>query len=110
MAYKYLTLSNFDEEVKKSNTPVIIDFYADWCGPCRMMAPVFEELSGEYEGKLKFMKLDTEQETELAQNFNVMSIPTLLIMHKGKEANRIVGFGPKAAIKQRIDDILKNIK
>lgn len=110
MAYEMLTLNNYKKEVTESKTPVIIDFYADWCGPCRLMAPVFEELSNEYKGKLKFMKLDTEEETALAQQFEVMSIPTLIIMNKGKEVDRIIGFMPKDGLKKAIDTILKSIK
>lgn len=110
MAHTMLTFDNYKKEVTDSKIPVIIDFYADWCGPCRLMAPVFEELSGEYGGKLRFLKLDTESETMLAQQFEVMSIPTLIIMNKGKEVDRIMGFMPKDALKKTIDSILKKIK
>jgi thioredoxin 1 len=110
MTWNYLTEKNFKEEVEKSKVPVVVDFYADWCGPCRMMAPVFEELSKEYKGKVKFLKLDTEKETTLAQSFEVMGIPTLLIMNKGKEVDRIVGFGPKPSIKQKIEEITSRIR
>lgn len=110
MTYTYLTQKNFDKEVKESKTPVVIDFYADWCGPCRMMAPVFEELSEDYQGKVKFMKLDTENETDLAQNFEVMGIPTLLVINKGKEVGRIVGFAPKDMLRHKIDNIVASTK
>ena len=110
MVLTYLKLGNYKKEVAESKAPVIIDFYADWCGPCQMMAPVFEELSEEYAGKLKFLKLDTEEEQTLAGQFGVRSIPTLIIMHKGKEVDRIVGFMPKDALKKSIDAILKKAK
>lgn len=103
---KKLTKENFEQEVLKANTPVIIDFYADWCGPCKMMSPVFEELSKEYEGKLKFLKLDTEDQPELAGQFNIRGIPSLSIIKGTEEINRIVGFNQKEALKQKIDETL----
>lgn len=100
-----LTSDNFESEVMASDTPVVIDFWASWCGPCQMMAPVFEQLAGEYhkEGSAKLAKLSTEDEPALAQQFGIRGIPTLGIFHKGKEIDRIVGFGPKEMIKGRID-------
>jgi len=110
MTLKHLTAENYSLEVEKATTPVIVDFYADWCGPCRMMAPVFEEVSKDYKGKVSFVKLDTENESDLAQNFEVMGIPTLLVLNKGKEVGRIVGFLPKQMLKSKIDNILSELK
>lgn len=110
MALAHLTLGTYKKEVTESKTLVIIDFYADWCGPCKLMAPVFEELSEEYKSKLKFMKLDTEAEMTLASQFGVRSIPTLVIMNKGKEVDRLVGFMPKEMLKKQIDAVLKKAK
>ena len=101
--------SNFDNEVKNSDLPVIVDFWAPWCGPCQMMRPIFEELSGEYENKLKFVKLNTDEEQLLASQFNIQGIPCLIVLNKGKEVDRIVGFAPKEMLKAKIDVILKNI-
>ena len=106
MAVVNITEANFESEVTKSDKSVIIDFFAGWCGPCRMLAPVFHELSGEYDN-LKFCKVDTEQEGALAGHFGVQGIPTLVIVNKGKEIGRIVGFAPKPMLKQKIDGILK---
>ncbi|MFH1770200.1 MAG: thioredoxin [archaeon] len=105
----HINQKNFEKEVNKTSTPVIVDFWAEWCAPCRMMGPVFEELSAEYEGKLKFAKLNTEEQPELAGQFGIRGIPSLLIMKDGKEVDRIVGFAPKEMLKQKIDDILENI-
>ncbi|MBU1201042.1 MAG: thioredoxin [Nanoarchaeota archaeon] len=105
----HLNQDNFDKEIVKSTTPVIVDFWAQWCAPCRMMGPVFEELSSGYVGKLKFAKLNTEEEPVLASKFNIMGIPSLLILKGGKEVDRIVGFVPKQVLKQKIDSTLATI-
>jgi thioredoxin 1 len=107
MALIHITKENFDKEIMKSKTPVIVDFWADWCGPCKMMSPVFEELSKDYTGKLKFAKLDTDKEQGVAEKFGISGIPTLIVLKNGKEVDRIVGFAPKPALKQKIDGILK---
>ena len=104
-----LTNENFDKEVKQSDIPVIIDFWASWCGPCQMMGPVFEEMSGDYEGKLKFTKLSTENFPQLAGEYGIQSIPCLIITKEGKEVDRIVGFAPAPVMKQKIDAILSQL-
>ena len=109
MSLTHLDSSNFDKEVKKSKTPVIIDFWAPWCGPCQMMGPTFEELSNEYGGKLKFAKLNTDEQSEIANQFGIQGIPSLSILNKGKEVDRIVGFAPKEVLKEKIDAILDEI-
>ncbi len=110
MATIHLDKTNFSKEVDKSDIPVIIDFWAAWCGPCRMMAPVFEELSLNYTGKLKFTKLDVESNQDYAEKYGVQGIPCLIITKAGKEVDRVVGFGPKEVIKQKIDEILRQNK
>jgi thioredoxin 1 len=99
---------NYQKEVMESNIPVIVDFWASWCGPCQMMAPVFEELSedSEFAGKMKFVKLSTENSPGLAQQNNVSGIPCLIVFKDGKEAHRIVGFSPKDALKDKIREAL----
>lgn len=99
----HITSDNFEKEVKQSDLPVVIDFWAPWCGPCQMMAPVFEELEKEYQGKAKLVKLNTDDYPNLAGPFGIQGIPTLLILKGGKEVDRIVGFGPKAMLKQKIE-------
>ncbi|VVB78460.1 Thiol:disulfide interchange protein DsbD [uncultured archaeon] len=100
---------NFEKEVAKSKIPVIIDFFADWCGPCQMMKPVFEKLSESYKGRLKFSKINTENDPELATKFSVQGIPCLIITKNGKEVNRIVGFMQEDSLKEKINGILNNI-
>ena len=104
-----ITSDNFDKEVEKSKTPVIADFFADWCGPCQMLKPVFEKVSKDYEKKLKFVKVNTENNQELAQKYDVSGIPCLIIINKGKEVDRIVGFMPEVPLKKEIDKILSKI-
>jgi len=101
-----VTDGNFKAEVLDSTIPVLVDFWASWCGPCRMVAPIVEELAGEYAGKLKVTKLNVDENHETAQNYGIMSIPTLLVFKGGKPAHRMVGAMPKAEFKRQLDPIL----
>lgn len=105
----HVTKENFEKEVANSDTPVLIDFWAQWCRPCLMMAPVFEELSSEYEGKVKFVKVNVEEQGELASDFGITGIPCLALTNKGKEVDRFSGFAPKPMIKAKIDFMLEKI-
>jgi thioredoxin 1 len=97
---------DFETKVVKSDTPVLVDFWAPWCGPCRAIAPVVEELAGEYEGKVTFAKLNTDENQRTAMRFGVMAIPTLLMFKGGNEVARITGVRPKSALKQTIDSVV----
>jgi thioredoxin 1 len=96
------TDSNFDNEVLQSNVPVLVDFYADWCGPCKMMAPIIDELSKEYEGKAKIGKINVDQNGQTAQKYKVMSIPTILVIKNGEVVDTIVGAVPKQQLESKI--------
>ncbi|MFC2016860.1 thioredoxin [Chloroflexota bacterium] len=98
--------SNFDLTVVQAETPVLVDFWAAWCGPCRMVAPVVEELAEEYEGRVSFAKLDVDQNPKTAVKYGIMSIPTLLIFKKGEPVSQIVGFRPKEELKRSLDNAL----
>ena len=98
-----VTEKNFEEEVIRSDVPVIVDFWADWCMPCKMIAPVLEELDAEYDGKLKVAKLDVDDQPALAQQYNVVSIPTLLVFKDGEMVKQHVGAAPKDTLRELVD-------
>lgn len=104
-----VTDDTFGVEVLKSKKLVIVDFWAPWCGPCQMMGPVFESLSNKYKDKLKFVKVNTDEYSELATNFKIQGIPALVVVNKGKEVNRMVGFVPEPHLKKNIDNILESL-
>ena len=101
-----VTDGSFDSDVIKSGTPVLVDFWATWCEPCKMIAPVLEELAGEKAGELTVAKLDVDANPETARNFNVVSIPTLILFKDGEPVKRIVGAKGKAALLREIADEL----
>jgi thioredoxin 1 len=98
-----ITDSNFEAEVEKSDLPVLIDFWAVWCGPCRMIAPIVEELAGEFDGKAKIGKLDVDNNPGVASKYGIRSIPTLLIFKGGKKVDEIVGVVPKPMIVSKLN-------
>lgn len=101
-----LTDANFQAEVLEHKGVAFVDFWAPWCGPCRMVGPIVEELTQEYEGKVKFGKLNVDDNQKSAINFGIMSIPTMVIFKDGKEVDRLVGAMPKQMISARIDQWL----
>ncbi len=103
-----LTDDNFSREVIESDVPVLVDFWAAWCGPCRMIAPLVEELSGEYAGRVKVGKLDVDSAQKTAAEFGIRSIPTLLIFNGGKIADQLIGAVPKQQIAEKLDAIVAN--
>ncbi|RPI99613.1 MAG: thioredoxin [Chloroflexi bacterium] len=97
-----VTEATFDEAVLKSNVPVLVDFWAEWCGPCRMIAPLVDQLAAKYEGKLVVGKLDTDVNQEIVMRFGIMGIPTLILFKDGEVAERITGFLPMNALEPKI--------
>jgi thioredoxin 1 len=98
--------AKFDEAVLKSKTPVLVDFWAPWCGPCRMVAPIVDELAGEYAGKVSFVKVNVDNNQKISSKYGVMSIPTLILFKDGKPMTNIVGYKPKQELKKTLDKAL----
>ncbi len=103
MAEVVITKENFENEVLNSNIPVLVDFWASWCGPCKMIAPIIEEIAKEYEGTVKVGKINVDDEQELAIKFGIASIPTLLVFRGGEVTDKLVGYRPKEDIEALIN-------
>jgi len=107
MALVHFTDQNFDELVLKNEKPVLVDFYADWCGPCRMVSPIIEELAKQYEGKVLVGKVDVDANPQVAGKYGVMSIPTVVLFNKGEEVQRQVGYGGKEMYDGMVKKLVK---
>jgi len=104
MEYRF-NENNFTDEVIKSDIPVMIDFYAEWCGPCRMMSPIVEEFAKNYEGKVKIGKINVDEESDLAMRFGVQSIPSFIFVKDGKVIERITGAMPRSILRNYLDEL-----
>lgn len=103
---KEIKASEFDTEVRQSAVPVVVDFFATWCPPCKSLAPIFDRVAGQYEGKAKFVKLNTDEAPELSAEFGIRGVPTLLFIKGGKVLNTLVGLRPEGDIKSAVDGLL----
>ncbi len=101
-----ITDDQFDKEVLQSDVPVVVDFWATWCGPCKMIAPILEEVAGEYSEKVKIVKIDVDSNSATAAKHNIMSIPSLLFFKNGEVVDQVVGAIPKAQLTARLDKIV----
>lgn len=99
--------SNFESEVLNSTIPVVVDFWAPWCGPCRSMAPIIDDLAKEFEGRVKVGKVNVDENRTLAGSYSVMSIPTLIIFKAGKVEDKLVGYTPKASLVKKFDSLVQ---
>ncbi|MDQ7819093.1 MAG: thioredoxin [Armatimonadota bacterium] len=97
---------DFDAQVLRSDLPVVVDFWAEWCAPCRMIAPIVEDLASEYAGRVKVVKVDVDSNPHLAHRYGIMSIPTLGVFKGGEMVDRVVGYMPKAELKKRLEKVL----
>lgn len=102
-----VTAATFDAHVRQATEPVVVDFWAPWCGPCRQIGPVLDELAGTYAGKVKVAKVNVDEEPDLAQAFQVRGIPTLAVLHNGKNIGQVIGFRGKAALVDLFQDLAK---
>jgi thioredoxin 1 len=101
-----ITDQNFEEEVLKSDIPVVVDFWAPWCGPCRMIAPIAEKLAAEFDGRIKFCKLNVDQNNQTAAKYQVMSIPLLILFKDGEKVDESLGAVPEAMIRPKVENLL----
>lgn len=106
MAEVTFTDDNFEAEVLKSDIPVMVDFFAPWCGPCKMMAPIVEKIAEEYDGKVKIGKLDVDEHNESGNKYEVQSIPTTIFFKKGEMVNKLIGFQSEEQLKKALDELL----
>ncbi|MCA9374320.1 thioredoxin [Candidatus Peregrinibacteria bacterium] len=106
MAEVTFTDDNFEAEVLKSDIPVMVDFFAPWCGPCKMMAPIVEKMAEEYEGKVKIGKLDVDENNESGNKYEVQSIPTTIFFKGGEMVNKLIGFQSEEQLKKALDDLM----
>ncbi|HMR01560.1 MAG TPA: thioredoxin [Candidatus Gracilibacteria bacterium] len=106
MAEVTFTDDNFEAEVLKSDIPVMVDFFAPWCGPCKMMAPIVEKVAEEYEGKVKIGKLDVDENNESGNKYEVQSIPTTIFFKGGEMVNKLIGFQSEEQLKKALDDLM----
>ncbi|NOQ55815.1 MAG: thioredoxin [Nanohaloarchaea archaeon] len=109
MALIKINKDNFEDDVIKNEKPVIIDFWAEWCGPCKILGPTFEKLSGEYEDKMTFGKLNVDENQDISAKFSVQGIPSMIVFNRGIEVGRIVGALPESLLREKIDEIITSL-
>lgn len=97
---------SFTEKVIESDLPVLVDFFAEWCGPCRSLAPIVDELAKDYEGKVRFFQLDIDESRQTPTKYGIMAVPTLMLFHKGEVVDKITGFKPRQVLEKHLENVL----